>query len=90
MQSRATFPSQVALGQDRDTVQDHKMAMMRTEGRRVSLVSPMLQVKSTAFPKNKTFINSLANTVLYKVSTWRPVQAFHLGQDLPANGDSKV
>lgn len=47
MQSRATVPSQVALGQDRDTVQDHKMATMRTEGPRVSLVSPMLQVKST-------------------------------------------
>lgn len=56
MQSRATFPSQVALGQDSDTVQDHKMATMRTEGPRVSLVSPMLQVKSTwevLFPSTK-------------------------------------
>lgn len=29
MQSRATFPGQVALSQDSDTVQDHKMATMR-------------------------------------------------------------
>lgn len=44
----------------------------------------------SAFSKNKTFIHSLVSIVLYKLSMWRPMHAYHLGQDLPAHGDSTV
>lgn len=44
----------------------------------------------SAFSKNKTFIHSLVNIVLYKVNTWRPVHVYHVDQDLPAHGDAVV
>lgn len=68
-QSRAAFPSWVALGQDSDTVQDHKIAKMKPEGPRISPGLHTVRVKNTwkvLFPRTKH--SSILLWVLYYTS----------------------